>query len=89
MSLLKNSWRGLPWWLSGKEPTCQCRRQGFNPRSGKIPLAVEQLSPGVTTIEPALQSPGATTTEAPMPESLCSASGEATAMRSPRTATRK
>ena len=44
------SW--LPWWLSGKEPTCQCRRQGFNPWSGTIPQAAEQLSPCATTIEP-------------------------------------
>ena len=22
---------GLPWWLSGKEPICQCRRHGFDP----------------------------------------------------------
>ena len=22
---------GLPWWLSGKESTCQCRRCGFDP----------------------------------------------------------
>ena len=36
---------GLPWWLSGKESTCQCRRHGFNPWSGKIPHATEQLSP--------------------------------------------
>ena len=28
---------GLPWWLSGKEPTCQCRRRGFDPWVGKIP----------------------------------------------------
>ena len=21
---------GLPWWLSGKEPACQCRRHGFD-----------------------------------------------------------
>ena len=27
----------LPWWLSGKESTCQCRRQGFNPWVRKIP----------------------------------------------------
>ena len=30
----------LPWWLSGKEPTCQCRRlkrHRFNPWVGKIP----------------------------------------------------
>ena len=28
---------GLPWWLGGKESTCQCRRHGFNPWVGKIP----------------------------------------------------
>ena len=28
---------GFPWWLSNKEPTCQCRRWGFNPWVGKIP----------------------------------------------------
>ena len=31
---------GLPWWLSGKEPACQCRRcrrQRFNPWVRKIP----------------------------------------------------
>ena len=27
---------GLPWWLSGKEPSCQCRRRGFDPWAGKI-----------------------------------------------------
>ena len=27
---------GLPWWLSGKEPTSQCRRHGFNPWVRKI-----------------------------------------------------
>ena len=26
-----------PWWLSGKEPACQCRRRGFDPWVGKIP----------------------------------------------------
>ena len=35
---------GLPWKLSGKESACQCRRRRFNPRSGKIPRALEQLS---------------------------------------------
>ena len=32
--------RGLPGWLSGKEPTCQCRRlkrRRFHPWVGKIP----------------------------------------------------
>ena len=28
---------GLPWWLSGKESTCQCRRCGFDPWVGKMP----------------------------------------------------
>ena len=31
---------GLPWWLSGKDSACQCRRRtirGFNPWVGKIP----------------------------------------------------
>ena len=26
----------LPWWLSGKESICQCRRYGFNSLVGKI-----------------------------------------------------
>ena len=41
---------GFHWWLSGKESTCQCRRHRFNPWSGKIPLATEQLSPCPTAI---------------------------------------
>ena len=28
---------GLPWWLSSKESTCQCRRLGFDPLIRKIP----------------------------------------------------
>ena len=28
----------LPWWLSGKEFACQCRRLGFDPWVGQIPL---------------------------------------------------
>ena len=27
----------IPWWLSGKESACQCRRCRFNPWVGKIP----------------------------------------------------
>ena len=27
----------LPWWLSGEESTCQCRKHGFNPWIRKIP----------------------------------------------------
>ena len=29
--------RRLPWWLSGKEPACQCRRLVFDPWVKKIP----------------------------------------------------
>ena len=28
---------GLPWWLSGQEPACQCRRRRFDPWVGKLP----------------------------------------------------
>ena len=41
--------RGLLSWISGKESTHQCRRLVFDPWSGKIPRAAEQLSPGTTT----------------------------------------
>ena len=44
----------FPWWCSGWESACQCRGHGFEPWSGKIPHAMEQLSPGTTTTEPAL-----------------------------------
>ena len=37
---------GLPWWLSGKESTCQCRRCRFDPWVWKIPWRrAWQLSP--------------------------------------------
>jgi len=45
---------GLPWWLSGKESDCQCRRHGFDLWSRKIPHAKKQLRVCVTTIEPVL-----------------------------------
>ena len=55
---------GLPSWSSGKECTCQCREHRFDPWSRKIPRAMERLSLCSATTEPALWSPGATTTEA-------------------------
>ena len=62
-SHIKNyGWR-LPWWLSGKEATYQCRRHRFDPWSRRNPHAAEQLSPCTTTTEPVLQSPGVATTE--------------------------
>ena len=59
----ENKPRGLPWWCSGWESTWHCRGHGFEPWSGRIPHAAEQLSPCATATEPALWSPRATTTE--------------------------
>ena len=48
---------GLPWWRSGWESACRCRRHGFEPWSGKIPHAAEQLGRWATTTEPAHLEP--------------------------------
>ena len=48
----KNTYEGLSWWLSGKESVCQCRRHGFNPRSGKIPHVTEHQSSRSCAPEP-------------------------------------
>ena len=55
--LLKNEGLGLPWWRSGWESACQCRGHGFEPWSGKIPHAAEQLGPWATIAEPARLEP--------------------------------
>ena len=44
----------LPWWLSGEESTCQCRRHGFDPQSRKISRVSEELSPSAVATEPVL-----------------------------------
>ena len=51
--LFKSFYWGLPWWRSSWESACQCRGHGFEPWSGKIPHAAEQLGPWATTTEPA------------------------------------
>ena len=48
---------GLPWWRSGWDSACQCRGHGFEPWSGKIPHAAEQLGPWATITEPARLEP--------------------------------
>ena len=48
---------GLPWWRSGWESACQCRGHGFEPWSGKIPHAADQLGPWATIAEPACLEP--------------------------------
>ena len=54
---VKLYFRGLPWWHSGWESACQCRGHGFEPWSGKIPHAAEQLGPCATTTEPVRLEP--------------------------------
>ena len=49
--------RGLPWWRSGWGSACQCRGHGFEPWSGGIPHAAEQLDPWATITEPARLEP--------------------------------
>ena len=49
--VIRKDTAGLPWWVSGEKSTCQCRRYGFNPWSGKTPQALGQLSPCATTTE--------------------------------------
>ena len=53
----KKSKHGLPWWRSGWESACQCRGHGFEPWSGRIPHAAEQLGPWATTAEPVRLEP--------------------------------
>ena len=53
----KRQLNGLPWWRSGWESACQYRGHGFEPWSGKIPHAAEQLGPWATTTEPAHLEP--------------------------------
>ena len=55
--LLKYVMSGLLWWRSGWESACQCRGYGFEPWSGKIPHAAEQLGPWATITEPARLEP--------------------------------
>ena len=67
-SLIKNIILGvLPWWFSGEESICQCRRHRFDPWSGKIPCAAGQLSLCATTVMPVVSSLGASITEASAP----------------------
>ena len=48
---------GLPWRRSGWESACQCRGHGFEPWSGKIPHAAEQLGQWATITEPVCLEP--------------------------------
>ena len=54
---------GSPWWLSGKEFACQCRRHRSYLWSRRSPHTMEQLSPCTATVQPVLSSLGTATTE--------------------------
>ena len=43
--------RGLPCWPSSKESTCECRRHGFDPWSGKISHGAEKEGLCTTSME--------------------------------------
>ena len=49
--LCKNISLGIHWWSSGKESTNKFKGHGFDPWSGKIPHAMEQLSLSTMTTE--------------------------------------
>ena len=59
-----------------KNPACQCRRLSFDPQSGIIPYASEQLGSCTRTTEPVLQSPRTPTTKPTLPRAQCSAPRE-------------
>ena len=43
-NLIKKAFWRVPWWSSGKESTCQCRRHRFNPWSREMPHVLGLLS---------------------------------------------
>ena len=73
---------GPPWWFSGKESACPCRRRGFDPWSRSTAHAAEPLGPRAQLLSlcprarvPQPRKPGCPRARAPR--------REATAMRSP------
>ena len=49
---------GLPWWLSGKISTCQCRRSRFDPWIRKIPWSMATHSNNLVWVIPWTEEPG-------------------------------
>ena len=83
----KPTW-GLRWWLTGEGSTCRCKRHRSDPWSERIPRATEQLSLRTVTVEPVLQSLGATAALCPRAGAPQQERPEATTMRSLCIATR-
>ena len=71
---------GLPWWLSDEESASQGRRHGFDPSSGKILHALEQLKPVCHNHWACFLEPGSLHYRSLQTQSPCS-TGEALAWR--------
>ena len=80
----QNTSQGLPWWYAGSESTCQFRGPRFDSWSGRIPRAAKPAgcNYGACALESVRHNYRSSCTQ-----SLCSATREATAMRSLCTAT--
>ena len=82
----------LPWWLSDKESTCQCKTHGFDPWStccrATKPMCHNYWA---WVLDPGSRSYCARVPQlrGPAPQSLCSATREATATRSRSSTTRE
>ena len=74
-----HSWASLR--LRDEESACQCRKHESDHWSGKIPHAVEQLNPCAAITEPVLSRAHVLQLLSHVPQSLCSATTEATAVR--------
>ena len=63
-NLIKKAFWRVPWWSSGKESTCQCRRHRFDPWSKKTALAMGPPTADASALEPCSVRRDATTGEA-------------------------
>ena len=72
----QNSMVGLPWWCSGWESACRCRGTGSCPGPGRSHMPRSGWARKPWRLSLCIRS-------------LCSATGEATAVRGPRTAKNK
>ena len=90
-SIIMKKW-GLPWFLSGNEFTCQCGRRVWS-LIWEDPTCLEAAKPlgrnYWACMELQLMNPCATATETCVPYSPCSATGDATVMKSLRATTRE
>ena len=68
-NLIKKAFWRVPWWSSGKESTCQCRRHRFDPWSRKTapamgPLSLCAMTADASALESCSATRDATTVEA-------------------------